>query len=189
MPKKDFKNSCKCKIHSPIFVAYSKTKKAPVDSQNYDRPYRRQGNNQGRTFEKPQILYSQKMRGVQYRTIFFDVKPHRTGGQVVCVTESQKNRDGSFKKHSIYIYREDMDAFVENLQQVIDHVRNNMPLAPAEEEQPGYERYEVRNDAPSDSAPADTSVDTPVDAAPPAEEPKNEIPQAPPATDESAERW
>src|SRR5690625_2421710 len=53
------------------------------------------------------------------RTYFFDVRETRAGDYYLTLTESKKftNEDGSFyyKKHKIYLYKEDFKEFQENL--------------------------------------------------------------------------
>jgi hypothetical protein len=60
------------------------------------------------------------------RTYFFDVRSTRADDYYLTITESKKftNDDGSFyyKKHKIYLYKEDFDGFVENLQEATDFI-------------------------------------------------------------------
>lgn len=62
------------------------------------------------------------------RTYFFDVRETRAGDYYLTVTESKKftNEDGSFyyKKHKIYLYKEDFQDFQENLEQMMDFIVN-----------------------------------------------------------------
>src|SRR5699024_11609369 len=55
------------------------------------------------------------------RTYFFDVRETRAGDYYLTLTESKKftNEDGSFyyKKHKIYLYKEDFKDFQENLKE------------------------------------------------------------------------
>ncbi len=63
------------------------------------------------------------------RTYFFDVKSTRENDFYVTVTESKRqvDRDGKFtyKKHKIFLYKEDFIKFTEGLQDVINYVREN----------------------------------------------------------------
>ncbi len=60
------------------------------------------------------------------RTYFFDVRETRAGDYYLTITESkrQNNEDGSFyyKKHKIYLYKEDFDKFKELLNEVMDYI-------------------------------------------------------------------
>ena len=66
------------------------------------------------------------------------------------ITESKKrfNRDGRhyFEKHKIFLYKEDFDKFTENLQEVIDFIKENAPEQdPIERENDGV-NVEVTNE-------------------------------------------
>jgi len=74
--------------------------------------------------EKEEI-YSKVMRAGR-RTYFFDVRETKAGDYYLTVTESKKftNDDGSFhyKKHKIYLYKEDFVEFKEHLNEMIDYI-------------------------------------------------------------------
>lgn len=75
------------------------------------------------------------------RTYFLDVKATRRNDYYLTITESKKrfNRDGRhyFEKHKVFLYKEDFDKFTENLQEVIDFIKKNVP------EQEPLEKVEV----------------------------------------------
>ena len=60
------------------------------------------------------------------RTYFFDVRATKAGDYYLTLTESKKfsNEDGSFhyKKHKIYLYKEDFTAFAEILNEMMEFV-------------------------------------------------------------------
>lgn len=60
------------------------------------------------------------------RTYFFDVRSTRAGDYYLTITESKKftHEDGSFhyKKHKIYLYKEDFEAFREILGEMTDFI-------------------------------------------------------------------
>lgn len=60
------------------------------------------------------------------RTYFFDVRATKAGDYYLTITESKKftNDDGSFhyKKHKIYLYKEDFSTFRENVNEMIDFI-------------------------------------------------------------------
>ena len=70
-------------------------------------------------------IYSKVMRAGR-RTYFFDVRATKAGDYYLTVTESKKftNDDGSFhyKKHKIYLYKEDFHEFKNNLDEMIQYV-------------------------------------------------------------------
>jgi hypothetical protein len=72
-------------------------------------------------------IYSKVLRAGR-RTYFFDVRATRAGDYYLTITESKKftNDDGSFhyKKHKIYLYKEDFASFKENVDEMIDYIIN-----------------------------------------------------------------
>ena len=63
------------------------------------------------------------------RTYFFDVRATKADDYYITITESKKftEEDGSFhfKKHKIYLYKEDFAAFTEILGDMTSYVLNN----------------------------------------------------------------
>ena len=76
--------------------------------------------------EKEEI-YSKVLRAGR-RTYFFDVRSTKAGDYYLTITESKKftNDDGSFhyKKHKIYLYKEDFAGFSEILNEMTDFIVN-----------------------------------------------------------------
>lgn len=76
--------------------------------------------------EKEEI-FSKVLRAGR-RTYFFDVRATRANDYYLTVTESKKftNDDGSFyyKKHKIYLYKEDFEGFNEILKEMTDFILN-----------------------------------------------------------------
>jgi hypothetical protein len=62
------------------------------------------------------------------RTYFFDIKTTQRNDFYITITESKKkyNRDGRFiyEKHLVYLYKEDFQAFLEGLTEIIEHVKS-----------------------------------------------------------------
>ena len=60
------------------------------------------------------------------RTYFFDVRATKAGDYYLTITESKKftNDDGSFhyKKHKIYLYKEDFNEFKDSLSEMISFI-------------------------------------------------------------------
>ena len=63
------------------------------------------------------------------RTYFFDVRETRAGDYYLTITESKKttHEDGTFdyKKHKIYLYKEDFNGFNEALKETQDFIISN----------------------------------------------------------------
>ena len=76
------------------------------------------------TIEKEEI-FSKVLRAGR-RTYFFDVRSTKATDYYLTITESKKftNDDGSFhyKKHKIYLYKEDFAGFQEILQEMTDFI-------------------------------------------------------------------
>ncbi|MEK9751018.1 MAG: PUR family DNA/RNA-binding protein [Flavobacteriaceae bacterium] len=70
-------------------------------------------------------IFSKVLRAGR-RTYFFDVRSTKAGDYYLTLTESKKfsNEDGSFhyKKHKIYLYKEDFTAFAEILNEMMQFV-------------------------------------------------------------------
>jgi hypothetical protein len=76
-------------------------------------------------YEQQEEIFSQTMRAGR-RTYFFDVRATKAGDYYLTLTESKKftNDDGSFhfKKHKIYLYKEDFVEFAERLNKATDYI-------------------------------------------------------------------
>lgn len=74
--------------------------------------------------EKEEI-FSKVLRAGR-RTYFFDVRATKAGDYYLTITESKKftNEDGSFyyKKHKIYLYKEDFTEFNQILAEMTDYI-------------------------------------------------------------------
>jgi len=74
--------------------------------------------------EKEEI-FSKVLRAGR-RTYFFDVRSTKAGDYYLTITESKKftNDDGSFhyKKHKIYLYKEDFVAFTDIMNEMTSYV-------------------------------------------------------------------
>ena len=72
-------------------------------------------------------IFSKVLRAGR-RTYFFDVRGTKAGDYYLTITESKKftNDDGSFhyKKHKIYLYKEDFTEFNEILNEMTDYIIN-----------------------------------------------------------------
>ena len=98
------------------------------------------------------------------RTYFFDVRATKAGDYYLTITESKKftNDDGSFhyKKHKIYLYKEDFSTFRENVNEMIDFI-----IAEKGEEvisERHQKDYKKESDAPDAQASTNAEDATPV---------------------------
>ncbi len=103
-------------------------------------------------------IYSKVFRAGR-RTYFFDVRETKAGDYYLTITESkrQTNEDGSYyyKKHKIYLYKEDFEQFKDLLQDVMDFIiREKGPEVISERHQPDYKPGK------SEDEPEETTADT-----------------------------
>ena len=70
-------------------------------------------------------IYSKSLRAGR-RTYFFDVRSTRADDFYLTITESKRdfNEDGTpfYKKHKIYLYKEDFQNFKEHLDELTDYI-------------------------------------------------------------------
>ena len=73
-------------------------------------------------------IFSKALRAGR-RTYFFDVRETKAGDYYLTMTESKKftNEDGTFyyKKHKIYLYKEDFAEFNSSLKETCDFIIEN----------------------------------------------------------------
>ena len=76
---------------------------------------------------KFESVYSTKVRAGKRRTYFFDVRQTKGEDYYVTLTERTKkfNSDG-YERHKISLYKEDFNRFVSSLEEVINHVKNEL---------------------------------------------------------------
>lgn len=78
-----------------------------------------------RNHEDQEEIHSKVLRAGR-RTYFFDVRSTKAGDYYLTITESKKftHDDGSFhyKKHKIYLYKEDFEAFKEHVTEMMDFI-------------------------------------------------------------------
>ena len=91
-------------------------------------------------------IFSKTMRAGR-RTYFFDVRSTKAGDYYLTLTESKKftNDDGSFhfKKHKIYLYKEDFSEFSSNLSEMTDYIiKEKGEEVISERHQKDYQREE-----------------------------------------------
>jgi hypothetical protein len=78
-----------------------------------------------RDYQEQEEIFSKVVRAGR-RTYFFDVRSTKAGDYYLTITESKKftNNDGSFhfKKHKIYLYKEDFEEFTDTLKEITDFI-------------------------------------------------------------------
>lgn len=111
-------------------------------------------------------IFSKVMRAGR-RTYFFDVRATKAGDYYLTITESKKftNDDGSFhyKKHKIYLYKEDFHEFKDNLSEMIQYVLDEKgEEVISERHQKDFKREDTESYKPNviETASTDTTEDT-----------------------------
>ena len=78
-----------------------------------------------RKYNDAEDIYSKILRAGR-RTYFFDVRSTKAGDYYLTISESKKftNEDGSFyfKKHKIYLYKEDFEGFNGLLKEMTQYI-------------------------------------------------------------------
>lgn len=97
-------------------------------------------------------VYSKAVRAGK-RTYFFDVKKTRNEDLYITITESKKrfNPNGKyfFEKHKIFLYKEDFEKFADNLNDVVQFVKDYL----------GSDNFEINHDQTSHENIAETATD------------------------------
>jgi len=91
--------------------------------------------------EKKEEVFSRRVRAGK-RTYFFDVKATKSEKDFyITITESKKISEDEFKKHKIFLYKEDFEKFADALAEAVDFVHDELgkqgiPVTAAAEEAP-----------------------------------------------------
>ncbi|MCO6477994.1 MAG: DUF3276 family protein [Phaeodactylibacter sp.] len=91
-------------------------------------------------------VYSRKVRAGKRRTYFFDVRKTKGEDYYLTLTESTKRFNGDgYERHKIFLYKEDFNRFLDSLEDVINHVKENlMPEYDYDEYTRRHEEFEAR---------------------------------------------
>ena len=108
-------------------------------------------------------IYSKVLRAGR-RTYFFDVRSTKAGDYYLTITESKKftHDDGSFhyKKHKIYLYKEDFDAFRENMIEMMDYIiKEKGTEVISERHQKDFKKEEGENKSSENGSPTENFTD------------------------------
>ena len=116
-----------------------------------------QPNNQNNDREE---VYSKVVRAGN-RTYFFDVRGTKAGDYYLTITESKKHEDDEghsfYKKHKIYLYKEDFENFTSFLHEVTNYiVREKGSEVISETHNPDFKKIS-ENGAPAEVSPVGES--------------------------------
>ncbi len=106
-------------------------------------------------------IFSKVLRAGR-RTYFFDVRATKANDFYLTITESKKheghNGEAFYKKHKIYLYKEDFERFREILDEVTDYIINEKgEEVISERHNPEFKRYDEDGNQHSDDDDDDTS--------------------------------
>ena len=109
-------------------------------------------------------IFSKTMRAGR-RTYFFDVRSTKAGDYYLTLTESKKftNDDGSFhfKKHKIYLYKEDFSEFSSNLSEMTDYIiKEKGEEVISDRHQKDYQREEKQETASEETETTEEEAET-----------------------------
>lgn len=82
--------------------------------------------NKNNNFKKEEPVYSLKHKAGKRRTYFFDVRENKNSDFYITITESKKREDGTYARHKIYLYKEDVNKFMEHLGKAVNHVKTEL---------------------------------------------------------------
>ena len=72
-------------------------------------------------------VFSKRVRAGKRRTYFLDVRQTKGNDYFITITESTRREDGfGYKRHKIFLYKEDFNRFVGSLNEVVDHVKTTL---------------------------------------------------------------
>ncbi|HER39725.1 MAG TPA: DUF3276 family protein [Salinimicrobium catena] len=112
------------------------------------------------TIEKEEI-FSKVLRAGR-RTYFFDVRATKANDYYLTITESKKftNDDGSFhyKKHKIYLYKEDFAGFNEILKEMTDYILDEKGEEVISERHQKNFKKEYEEETPTETASATSAA-------------------------------
>ncbi|OQD42032.1 PUR family DNA/RNA-binding protein [Croceivirga radicis] len=108
-------------------------------------------------------IYSKVLRAGR-RTYFFDVRSTKAGDYYLTITESKKftNDDGSFhyKKHKIYLYKEDFESFREIMNEMMDYIIDEKGMEVISER---HQKDFKKEDQPLENSTAESFTDVSFD--------------------------
>lgn len=89
--------------------------------------YERGGGGGGFDRDNEESVFSKRVRAGKRRTYFFDVKKTKGEDYFITITESTRREDGyGYKRHKIFLYKEDFNRFVASLNEVVNHVKTDL---------------------------------------------------------------
>lgn len=103
------------------------------------------------------IVHSNKVKAGKRRTYFFDVRKTKSNDYYISLTESTRKVNGDgYERHKIFIYKEDFNRFLSQLQETIDYVKSDlMPDFDYEQVERRQAEWEAQQQDERDRNPSD----------------------------------
>ena len=91
-------------------------------------------------------VFSSRVKAGKRRTYFFDIRQTKGEDYYLSLTESTKKFNGDgYERHKIFLYKEDVNRFLEGLEAAVKHLKENlMPDYDFEEYNRRQEEWEAR---------------------------------------------
>ena len=124
-------------------------------------------------------IYSKSLRAGR-RTYFFDVRSTRADDFYLTITESKRdfNEDGTpfYKKHKIYLYKEDFQNFKEHLDELTDYIikERGEEIISLKDKETTSEEIKTDETEEAEKVEEEKKEESPVDEETPTEEVKEE---------------
>lgn len=91
-------------------------------------------------------VFSSKVKAGKRRTYFFDIRQTKGEDYFLTLTESTKRfNDDGYERHKIFLYKEDINRFLQGLDEAVKHLKENlMPDYDFDEYTRRQEEWEAR---------------------------------------------
>lgn len=77
--------------------------------------------------DKFDSVYTAKIKAGKRRTYFFDIRKTKGDDYYITLTESTKKfNSDNYERHKIFLYKEDFNRFLSQLQETIDYVKKDL---------------------------------------------------------------
>lgn len=77
--------------------------------------------------KNPELVRSHKIHAGRRRTCFIDIRRTKGDDFYISLTESARRKFGDgFDRHTIYLYKEDFNRFLDGLEDMIHHIKTEL---------------------------------------------------------------
>lgn len=80
-----------------------------------------------KNFSRPKPEYSAKIKSGDKRTYYIDIQKSKFNDYYLVISESKKMPDSDkMMRNKIHLYKEDVQKFIHELEQAVDHLKNSL---------------------------------------------------------------